>query len=88
VDVKEEDPKEQLNQDMVDNGTNTIEVEKGRKLQSEGSSRTFSNKKHIFDKTSGATYQSKEYLAKEYSKKGNMALSEMRELVPEVENIS
>jgi hypothetical protein len=42
--------------DMVESGTITIEFEKGRKIQSEGISRTFSSKKHIFDKTSGAAY--------------------------------
>jgi hypothetical protein len=50
--------------DMVDSGTSTVEVEKGRKIQSEGNSRTFSNKTHIFDKTYGETYKSKEDLAK------------------------
>jgi hypothetical protein len=88
VDLEEEEPKEQVNMDMVESGTNTIEFEKGIKLQSEGSSRTFSSKKHIFEKTSGATYQSKEDLEKQYVEKGNMAMGEMRELVPEVENIS
>jgi hypothetical protein len=88
VDLEEEEPKEQVNMDMVESGTSTVEVEKGSKLQSEGSSRTFSSKKHIFDKTSGAAYQSKEDLEKQYVEKGNMAMGEMRELVPEVENIS
>jgi hypothetical protein len=88
VDLEEEEPKEQVNMDMVESGTNTVEVEKGSKLQSEGNSRTFSSKKHIFDKTSGAAYQSKEDLEKQYVEKGNLAMGEMRELVPEVENIS
>ena len=59
VDLEKEDPKEQVNMDMVESGTNTIEVEKGSKLQSEGSPRSFSRNKHIFDKTSGVAYQSK-----------------------------
>jgi len=88
VDLEEEEPKEQVNMDMVEIGTRTVWIEKGSKLQSEGISRTFSSKKHIFDKTSGVAYQSKEDLAKQYAKKGNMAMGEMRELVPEVENIS
>jgi hypothetical protein len=88
VDLEEEELKEQVNMDMVESGTINVEVEKGSKLQSEGSSRTFSSKKHIFEKTFGATYQSKEDLEKQYAEKGNLAMGEMRELVPEVENIS
>jgi hypothetical protein len=88
VDLEEEGPREQVNLDMVESGTSTVEVEKERKLQSEGGSRTFSNKKHIFDKTSEETYQSKEDLEKHYAEKGNIVLGEMRDLVPEVENIS
>jgi hypothetical protein len=76
------------NLDMVESGTSTVEVEKESKLQSEGSSRTFSSKKYIFDKTSESVYQSREDLAKQYAEKGNTALGEMRDLVPEVENIS
>jgi hypothetical protein len=86
--LEKEEPKEQVNMDMVESGTGTIEVEKGRKHQSEGNSRTFSRKKHIFDKTYGATYHSKEDLEKQYAEKGNMALHEMRELIPELEKIS
>ena len=59
VDLEEEEPKEQVNLDMVESGTNTVEVEKEIKLQSEGSSRTFRSKKYIFDKTSEAFYQSR-----------------------------
>jgi hypothetical protein len=88
VDLKEEEPKEQVNLDMVESGTSTVEVEKESKLQSEGNSRTFSSKKYIFDRTYEAVYQSKEDLEKYYCKKGNIALGEMRDLVPEVENIS
>jgi hypothetical protein len=51
VDLEEEEPKEQVNLDMVESGTSTVEVEKETKLQSEGNSRNFSNKKYIFDKT-------------------------------------
>jgi hypothetical protein len=88
VDLEEEEPREKVNLDMVESGTSTIEVEKERKLQIEGNSRNFSSKKHIFDKKSKATYQSKEDLAKHYAEKGNIALGEMRDLVPEVEKIS
>jgi hypothetical protein len=87
-DLEEEDPKQQVNMDMVESGTKTIEVGKGSKLQSEDISRTFSIKKHIFDKGFGAAYQSKEYLEKQYAEKGNLAMGEMRESIPEVENIS
>jgi phage terminase small subunit len=64
VDLEEEEPKGQVNMDMVESGINNVEVGKGSKLQSEGNSRNFNNKKHIFDKAAGATYQSKEDLAK------------------------
>jgi hypothetical protein len=50
VDLEEEDPKEQVNLDMVESGTSTVDVENGSKLQSEAISRTFNSKKHIFDK--------------------------------------
>jgi hypothetical protein len=73
---------------MVESGISTVEFEKESKLQSEYGSRTFSNKKYIFDKTSEAFYQSKEDLAKQYAEKGNIALGEMRDLVPKLENIS
>jgi hypothetical protein len=59
VNLEEEDPREQVNLDMVESGTSTVEVQKESKLQSEGISRTFINKKNIFDKTYGASYQSK-----------------------------
>jgi hypothetical protein len=88
VDLEEEETKEQVNMDMVESGTNNVEVGKGSKLQSEGSSRTFSSKKHIFDKASGVAYQSKENLTKQYVEKGNLAMNEMRELIPKVEIIS
>jgi hypothetical protein len=87
VDLEEEEPKEQVNMDMVESGTSNIEFGKVSKLQSQGMSRTSSSKNHIFDKAFGASYQSKEDLAKQYAKKGNLAMSEMRELIPEVENI-
>ena len=88
MDLEEEEPKEQVNMDMVESGTSNVEVDKARKIQREGNSRTFSNKKHIFDKKSGETYQSKEDLEKQYVEKRNMAMGEMRDLVPEVEKIS
>ena len=55
---------------------------------SESSSGAFNNKKHVFDKTLGTIYQSKEDLAKKYAVKGSLAMSEIRELIPEVEKIS
>ena len=77
-----------MNMDMVESGVSNVEVEKGSKLQSEGSSRTFNSKNHIFDKASRASYQYKEDLIKQYVEKGNLAMNEMRELIHEVENIS
>ena len=56
--------------------------------QSERSSRYFSSKKHIVDKASGAVYQSKEDLAKQYVVKGSLSMRKIRELIPNVENIS
>jgi hypothetical protein len=56
--------------------------------QGERSSISFSRKNNIFDKAPGAVYQSKEYLAKQYVVNGILAMSEIRELIPEVENIS
>jgi hypothetical protein len=88
VDLEEEESKEQVNMDMVESGTSIIEVGKGSKLQSEGSLRTLTNKKHIFYKASREAYQYKEDLANQYVEKGKLAMSEMRELIPEVENIS
>jgi hypothetical protein len=89
VDLEEEEPREQVNLDIVESGTSTVlEVKKESKLQSEGSSRTFSKNKYIFDRSSKETYQSKEDLTKQCVNKGTIALGEMRDLVPEVENIS
>jgi hypothetical protein len=56
--------------------------------QSEGSLRAFNNKKHLFDKTPGAVYQSKEDLANQYAEKGRLAMSEIRDLIPKVERVS
>jgi hypothetical protein len=77
-----------MNMDMVESGTNTVEVGKGSNIQSEGRSITFNSKKYIFDKASGEAYQSKEDLEKKYVEKGNLAMGEMKYLIPEVENIS
>jgi vacuolar-type H+-ATPase subunit I/STV1 len=88
VDLKEEEPKYQVNMDIMESDINNVEFGKGSKLQSEGSSRTFSSKMHIFDKAIGAAYQSKDDLAKQYAEKGNLDMNEMRELIPEVENVS
>jgi hypothetical protein len=88
VDLEEEEHTEQVNMAMVEIGTSNVEVGKGSKLQSEGGARNFSSKKYIFDKAPGATYQYKEDLTKKYAEKGNLAMIEMRELTPEVENIS
>ena len=88
VDLEDEESRDQANLNMVESVTNNVEIEEGNKLQSEGSSRTFCSKKYIFDKTSGSTYQSREDLEKQYAKKGNIALGEIKDLFPEVETIS
>jgi len=69
VDLEDEDPNEKVNMDMVESCIKNVEVGKGRKLQSEGSSRNFSNKNHIFDKEDGVAYQSKEDLENKYVEK-------------------
>ena len=56
--------------------------------QSESISRDFSNKNHIFYKAPRVVYQSKEDLERQYVVKGSLAMSEIRELILEVENIS
>jgi hypothetical protein len=74
--------------DMVESGTSKEETGKRIMPHSERNSRAFSSKNHIFDQAPGAVYQSKEDLAKKYAVKGSMAMSEIRELILEVENIS
>jgi hypothetical protein len=88
VDLEEEEPKEKVSMDMVESGTIKEETGKRNMPQGESSSRDFGSKKHIFDKAPGAVYQSKEDLAKQYAVKGILAMSEIRELIPEVEKIS
>jgi hypothetical protein len=56
--------------------------------QSEGISRDFSSKKHVFNKTLGAVYQSNEDLENKYVVKGSLAMSEIRDLIPDVEMVS
>jgi len=85
--MEEEDPKEQVSMDMVESGTNKEEYGKRSMLQSERISRDFSSKKHIFYKSLGSVFQSKEYLARKYVVKGSPTMSEIKELMPEVENI-
>jgi hypothetical protein len=63
VDLEEEEPRDQVNIDMVESGTSTVEVEKEKKIQSESSSRIYSSKKYIL-KTFESTYQSREDLEK------------------------
>ena len=72
---------------MVEGETRNEEASTRSKPKSESNSRVFSKKKHIFSKTPGAVYQSKEYLMSQYVVKGSIANSEIRELFPEVENI-
>jgi hypothetical protein len=88
VDLEEEEPKGKVSMDMVESGTSKEETGKISTPQSESSSRAFSSKKHIFDKTPGAIYQSKEDLANQYAMKGSLAMNEIRDLIPDVERIS
>jgi hypothetical protein len=84
VDLEEEEPKEKMSMEMVESATKNEEAGTESMPQSESISRDFSSKKHIFNKTPGAFYQSKEDLANQYVVKGNMAMSEIRDLLPEV----
>jgi hypothetical protein len=88
VNLEEKEPNEQMSMEMVESGTKNEEVGIGSMLQSEGISRDFNNKKHVFDKTPGAVYQSKEDLENQYDVKGSLAMSEIRDLIPKVERIS
>jgi hypothetical protein len=88
VDLEEEELEKKTSMEMVEGATKNKDAGKGSKPQSESSSRVFSNKKHIFSKTPGAVYQSKEDLMNQYVVKGSMANSEIRDLFPEVEKIS
>jgi hypothetical protein len=88
VDLEEEEPKEKMSMEMVESVTKNEEAGTGSMPQSESSSRVFSSKKHVFGKTPGAVYQSKEDLMNQYVVKGSMANSEIRDLFPEVEKIS
>jgi hypothetical protein len=88
VDLEEEEPKEKMSIEMVESVTNHEEASTGSMPQSESSSRVFSNKKHVFGKTLGEVYQSKEDLMNQYVVKGSMENSEIRDLLPKVEKIS
>jgi hypothetical protein len=66
VDLEEEEPKEKMSMDMVENATKNEEVGTRIMPQNESISRVFSSKKHIFSKTPRAVYQSKEDLMNQY----------------------
>jgi hypothetical protein len=74
--------------DMVESGTSKEEAGKRSMPQSKSISRAFNSKKHVFDKTPRAVYKYKEDLANQYDVKGSLDMSEIRELIPKVENIS
>ena len=88
VDLEEEEPKEKMSMEMVEGATKNEEIGTGSMPQSESRTRVFSSKKHIFSKIPRAVYQSKEDLMNQYAVKGSMANSAIRDLLPEVENIS
>ena len=62
VDLEEEDPKGKTSMKMVEGETKNEEAGTGSMPQNEGSTKVFSNRKHIFGKTPGTFYQSKEDL--------------------------
>jgi hypothetical protein len=88
VDLEEEEPKEKMSMEMVDRRTKNEEANTESMPQGEINSRVFSSKKHVFSKTPGVVYQSKEDLENQYIVKGNLAMSEIRDLLSEVERIS
>jgi hypothetical protein len=88
VDLEEEEPKEKTSMGMVERVTKNEEAGTGSMPQSESSSRVFRSKKHVFGKTLGVVYQSKEDLMNQYVVKGSTANIEIRYLFPEVEKIS
>jgi hypothetical protein len=88
VDLEEEKPKEKTSMEVVEGATKNEEVGTGSMPQSESITRVFSSKKHIFNKTPGAVYQSKEDLMNPYAVKGSMANNEIRDLLLKVEKIS
>jgi hypothetical protein len=77
-----------MNMDMVESRTKNEEANTRNMPQGESNSITFSNKKHVFNKAPGVVYQSKEDLENQYIVKGNMTMSEIRDLLPEVERNS
>jgi hypothetical protein len=88
VDLEEEETKEKKSMEMVEGATNNEEDGTGSIPQSESSSRIFSSKKHIFSKTPGVVYQSKEDLMNQYVVKRSMVNSEIRDVFPKVEKVS
>ena len=74
--------------EMVERVTKNEEAGTGSMPRSESSSRVLSSKKHVFGKTLGAVYQSKEDLMNQYVVKGSMANNKIRDLLLEVEKIS
>jgi hypothetical protein len=88
VDLEEEEPKEKTKMEMVEGVGNNEEASTGSMPQSESNTRVFSSKKHIFRKTPGVVYKSKEDLMNQYTVKGTMAKSYIRDLLLEVEKLS
>ena len=88
VNLEEEEPKEKMSMEMVESRTKNKEANTKSMPQGEIISRDFCCKIHVFSKTLGAVYQSREDLANQCVVKGNMANSEIRDLLPEVERIS
>jgi hypothetical protein len=74
--------------DMVESRTKNKEANIGNIPQGEISSRYFSSKKHVFNKSPREVYQSKEDLANQYPIKVNLSMSEIRDFLLEVERIS
>jgi hypothetical protein len=74
--------------EMVESATKNAGASIGSMPQSEINTKIFSSRKHIFSKTPGEIYQSKEDLVNQYAVKGSMENSEIRDLLPEVEKNS
>jgi len=82
VDLEEEEQKGKTCMEMIETTTKNEETNTESKPQNESSTKVLSSRKHIFSQTPGAIYQSKEDLMNQYTVKGSMANSEIRDLLP------
>jgi hypothetical protein len=82
VDLEEEEPKEKTSMEMVESATKNEEDGTVSMPQSQRRSRVFNNKKHVYSKTPGAIYQSKEDLMNHYVVKGSFGLRKRYKYLP------